>query len=167
MDNVTMKTILLTTDNQGHVFPFLDGLYPLGVVSFGSEYLLGLAKHQSKYLFAGQPNLKSGSVLQTCLKPTTFTLPLLATRKARDLAKLSSTARELMWYLVRVVKEMRDSWCGSESQTGAREFGMKWIQALEEKQKEFCAGMLHGSIFGIILYLNGLLKKMNRMRFSI
>jgi len=166
MDNFTTKTILLATDNHGHVFPFLDGLYPLGVISFGFEYLLGLAKHQSKYIFTGQPNFKLGSVMQTWIKPTTFTLPLLATRKARDLAKLSSTTRELMWYLVRVVKEMKDSWCGSESQTGAREFGMKWIRALEEKQKEFCAGMLHGSIFEVI-GLNGLLKKMNRMRFLI
>jgi hypothetical protein len=96
----------------------------------------------------------------------TLTMPLLSTRKARDFARLSSTARELVWYLIRIVKEMREAWYGSENQTGARELGPKWVRALEAKQKEFSAGKVRKLFIEIIL-LNEFLKKRKRIRSSI
>jgi anaphase-promoting complex subunit 4 len=167
MDSLTLRTILLAVDNQGHIFPFLDGIYPLGILSVGRECgFLEFVKHPSKHTLMGQLQYGSGSNTSTYLKPTILTMPLLSTRRARDLAKLSSTARELVWYLIRVVKEMREAWFGSESQTGAREFGPKWVHALEAKQKEFSAGKVRNLLVEIIL-LNEFLKRMNRIRSSI
>jgi len=166
MDNLTLQTILLAVDNQGRLFLFLDGIYPLGTVSIGKEFgFLEFVKHPCMHTFLGQLYSGSGSNINTQLKPTILTIPLLSTRKARDLAKLSSTARELVWYLIRVVKEMREAWYGSESQTGARELGPKWVRGLEAKQKEFSAGELR-VIFVEIIPLNQFLKKKNRIQSS-
>ena len=152
MDNLTLRSILLAVDNKGHIFPFLDGIYPLGIISVGKECgFLEFVKHPSRHTFMGQIQYTLGSSTRTELKPMILTMPLLSTRKARDLAKLSSTAKELVWYLIRVVKEMREAWYGSESQTGAREFGPRWIRGLEAKQKEFSAGKVHKLLFEIIL----------------
>lgn len=167
MDTSRMRTVLLAVDNQGHAFPFLDGIYPAGVISFNRECdFVELKRHPSKHYFVGQPRFQCKSQKKTLLKPMTFSMPLLATRKARDLAKLSTTARELMWYLKRVVKELRESWYGTESQTGAREFGLKWIQALEAKQREFSAGIVRDLPFKVIS-LKDPWKKMNWIRFLI
>jgi len=167
MDTLITRSILLAVDNQGDAFPFLDGIYPAGVISFNKEYDFSeLKRHSTKHYFVGQPRFKYGSHVKTRLRPTTFSMPLLATRKARDLAKLSTTARELMWYLIRVVKEMRESWYGSESQTGAREFGPKWVRALEAKQREFSAGIVRDLPFKVI-NLKDPWKKMKRIRFLI
>ena len=155
MDNLTLRSILLAADNKGHIFPFLDGIYPLGTISVGKECrFLEFVKHPFEHTFMGQLQYGSESRTRTELKPMILTMPLLSTRKARDLAKLSSTTRELVWYLIRVVKEMREAWYGSESQTGAREFGPRWIRGLEAKQKEFSTGKVHKLVFEIIL-LNG------------
>lgn len=141
IDKLTFKSILLIGDNRGRVFTFLDGMYPLGTISINvgkEESGFGFrefVKHPSKHIFMGQ--LHHASSGRTELMPTTISMPLLSTRKARDFARLSSTARELVWYLIRIVKEMKETWFGSESQTGAREFGPKWVGGLVEKQKEF------------------------------
>jgi len=141
MDNLNISSILVAADDQGHLYSFLDGIYSLGCLKLGLEYDFGdLLKHPSKPYFVGQPHFKRAANSQTQLNPIVTNMPLLATRKARDLAKLSSTARELSWYLLRVVTEMRDTWYGSESQSGARELGPKWVGALEAKQKEFATG---------------------------
>ena len=91
-----------------------------------------MVKHPSRPYFLGHAQANE----KTFLRPALIDIPLIAQRKSRDLAKLSSTARELVWYMLRVVKEMRNVWYGSESNTGARELGPKWILSLETKQKE-------------------------------
>ncbi|KAG8219826.1 anaphase-promoting complex, cyclosome, subunit 4-domain-containing protein [Butyriboletus roseoflavus] len=70
------------------------------------------------------------------MQPLVVDIPLLATPKVRDFARLSSAARELTWYIMRVVNEVRESWFGSESFTGARDIGIKWVQALERRLRE-------------------------------
>lgn len=67
--------------------------------------------------------------------------PLLSKREARDFAKLGTAGRALAHYSMRVVKEMREVWLGSDSNTGAREFGPKWVRTLEVKQKDQFGGM--------------------------
>lgn len=37
---------------------------------------------------------------------------------------------------MRVVKEMRSIWFGCETNSGAREWGPRWVRSLETKQKE-------------------------------
>lgn len=67
-------------------------------------------------------------------------LPLLQSRIVRDIARVTSSMRELMWYTMRVVKEMRAIWFGSDTNGGARELGPKWLRALETRQKNQFGG---------------------------
>jgi len=95
-----------------------------------------MVKHPLRPMFVGQSSILRGNSFEICLTPMVIHMPLLTQRSARDLAALSSTARELIWYAIRVITEMQGIWNGSESNTGAREFGPKWIGLLETKQKE-------------------------------
>ena len=54
----------------------------------------------------------------------------------RDVARVSTSARELAWYTFRVIKEMRATWFGSDTNQGARDMGAKWLRALDERQLE-------------------------------
>lgn len=66
--------------------------------------------------------------------PSTVRLPLLDKRMPMDVAKASTVARELLWYTIRVVDEMRTAWQGSNTQTSARDQGAKWLRSLEALQ---------------------------------
>jgi len=135
VDSSNLNSILLVTNNLGHVFGYLDGTFPFGFVSLESYAgFKSMVKHPSRPYFLG--HVQANEKTRTFLRPAFIDIPLLAQRKSRDLAKLSSTARELVWYMMRVVKEMRSIWYGSESNTGARELGPKWVLSLETKQKE-------------------------------
>jgi len=131
------NSILAIADDLGHVRCFLDGTYPLGAISLSPETSTpALFKHPKNPVFLAHCQRLIDNTVTTDLHPTVIELPLLRTRKPRDLAKLSSTTRELIWYTIRVVKEMRVVWFGSDTSNGARELGPKWIQALETKQKD-------------------------------
>jgi Anaphase-promoting complex, cyclosome, subunit 4 len=133
VDSSNLNSILLVSDNLGHIFGYLDGTFPFGFVSLDSYVgFKSMVKHPSRPYFLGHVHANE----KTFLRPALIDIPLIAQRKSRDLAKLSSSARELVWYMLRVVKEMRSVWYGSESNTGARELGPKWILSLETKQKE-------------------------------
>ncbi|KAF8973944.1 anaphase-promoting complex, cyclosome, subunit 4-domain-containing protein [Flammula alnicola] len=137
VDNSNLNSILLVTDNVGRLFSYLDGTFPLGFIPFGFAFdFSSTVKHPLRPLFVGQPRIVHDGISRTNLNPVIIDVPLLAQRRSRDLAKLSSTARELVWYVLRVVKEMREVWYGSESNTGARELGPKWVHMLDSKQKE-------------------------------
>ncbi|KAF4623938.1 hypothetical protein D9613_001828 [Agrocybe pediades] len=137
VDTSNIDSILMVADTEGHLFCFLDGTFPLGPVNVGtSASFSSITKHPSRPLFAGQPWFRDVEDIQTPLRPTIVEVPLLSRRAARDFAKLSSTARELMWYTIRLAKEMRETWYGSDSNTGARDLGPRWIQTLEQKQRE-------------------------------
>ena len=132
-DSSNLNSILLVTDNLGHIFGYLDGTFPFGFISLKLHAgFRSMVKHPSRPYLLGHVQANK----ETILRPALIDIPLLAQRKSRDLAKLSCTARELVWYMLRVVKEMRSIWYGSESNTGARELGLKWVLSLETKQKE-------------------------------
>ncbi|KAH7930991.1 hypothetical protein BV22DRAFT_1027754 [Leucogyrophana mollusca] len=131
------NSILAAIDDMGNTYCFLDGSYYLG--SFGSALGLPtstLFKHPDQPLFLMHPQLSLDDTLATGIRPMSIELPLLTTAKVRDFAKLSSAARELMWYLLRVVKDMHDLWFGSDTVSGAREIGPKWVSSLETKLKD-------------------------------
>ncbi|KAF9015181.1 anaphase-promoting complex, cyclosome, subunit 4-domain-containing protein [Cyathus striatus] len=131
------NSILLVSDNLGHIYYFLDGCFPLGIVALGSQSSLTSAiKHPGQPEFLVHLYSTVGECNATNFWPVAVKMPLVGDRKARDLALLSSVARELVWYTMRVVKEMRAAWFGSEANGGARELGPKWIRALEAKQME-------------------------------
>lgn len=132
-----MNSLLVVADDLGHLHWFLDGSYPLGAIQLSPvTSTASLFKNPKQPVFLAHPQKSVDSAVFTELRPTSVELPLLKTRKARDLAKLSSTTRELVWYVTRVVKEMRAVWFGSDTSSGARELGPKWIRALESKQKD-------------------------------
>lgn len=132
-----LDSILLVSDNLGRLFCYLDGAFPMGYISLGSEVdFISIVKHPQKPFFTGTPRSVQGKTGYVHLSPAVINIPLLSQRKCRDLANQSTTARELLWYTMRTIKELRETWCGSESITGAREYGMKWVQGLASKQKE-------------------------------
>lgn len=132
-----LDSILAIADDLGHVRCFLDGTYPLGAIALSPETSTpSVFKHPKHPIFLAHSQKLIDNTVTTELQPTVIELPLLRTRKPRDLAKLSSVTRELVWYTIRVVKEMRAVWFGSDSSSGARELGPKWIRALETKQRD-------------------------------
>jgi anaphase-promoting complex subunit 4 len=157
-----VQSILVVADDLGHIHCFIDGSYPLGAISLGSELTTqSLFKHPNHPMFFSHPSVDSSTL--TDLYPSTIKLPLLEKRSLRDLAKLSSTARSLVWYTIRVVKDMRAVWFGSDTFSGARELGPKWTRALEAKEKE-----QYGSKYACLLYLDvfhqSTVQSMNRTR---
>jgi anaphase-promoting complex subunit 4 len=135
--DANMNSILAIADDLGYIHCFLDGTYPLGAILLSSETSTpSLFKHPKHPTLFAHPQQSIDNTVSTELQPTKIEIPLLRTRKPRDLAKLSSTTRELVWYTTRVVREMRAVWFGSETASGARELGPKWIRALETKQKD-------------------------------
>lgn len=79
---------------------------------------------------------KSKGVSATSSVPSTVRLPLLDKRMPMDVARASTVARELLWYIIRVVEEMRTAWQGSNTQTSARDQGIKWLKSLEALQDD-------------------------------
>jgi len=131
--------ILAVSDSTGHLHSFLDGSYPLGPVTLmdNSTTASLFADFRSTKLFVHQRRTLESRTSTTIL-PLSINMTLLEGRIPRDVAKVSTTARELLWYMMRVVEEMRVAWFGSGSQTGARELGIKWLQGLESLQPHGC-----------------------------
>ncbi|TFK41138.1 anaphase-promoting complex, cyclosome, subunit 4-domain-containing protein [Crucibulum laeve] len=136
-DDSNLNSILLAADTTGRIYYFLDGHYPLGDVLVGSQsHLISMFNHLRQPSFFGHKQTAFQDSSVTSLRPTVIDIPLLSQRNSRDLAKLSSISRELVFYGMRVIKDMRNIWFGSESTSGARELGPKWVRALETKQKD-------------------------------
>ncbi|KAG5652103.1 hypothetical protein H0H81_006323, partial [Sphagnurus paluster] len=136
-DETSINSLLVISDDEGHLHCFLDGSFPLGTINLGSDLCAkSLFKDPKRPAFFAHLSTTPDSIAGTFLEPTVADIPLLGERHPRDLAKLSSTARELTWYTMRVIKEMHTTWFGSEAFSGARDIGPKWIQALEAKQKD-------------------------------
>jgi len=149
-DDATMDSILVVSDDTGRIHCFLDGSYPLGaiLVREGSTTSSLRGDPQNSVFFAHQHSQMSG----TTLTPTHVELPLLSTRIPRDLAKTSTSARELLWYAMRVLNEMHVVWFGSGTQIGAREPGIRWLKSLNDIQVQMGACRRHHH-FSVILSL--------------
>lgn len=136
-EELNKNSMLIVADTLCRFHSFLDGTFSLGHIGINTARvnatLHTLRKHAKEPIFFAHPRMSDGL---TDLLPTRIYLPLLKQRHVRDLARLSSSSRELIWYVMRCVKDMRAAWFGSDSLPGARELGPKWIQALEAKQKE-------------------------------
>ena len=130
-------SLLTLIDEQGILHCFLDGSYFLGSVALPDGLPSATAfKHPRKPLIFLHPQSLDSELLLTGMQPLVVDIPLLVTPRVRDFARLSSAARELTWYIMRVVNEVREIWFGSESFTGARDIGIKWVQALERRLRE-------------------------------
>jgi anaphase-promoting complex subunit 4 len=136
-DTSNEESILVACDDRSRIHFVLDGTYPVGFVTLENNVLVSsIYKHPSKPLFfVHQVQSLDGQSLTDFL-PISLALPLLDSRSVRDFARLSTTARDLGWYLMRHVSDMNDVWIGSGSHPGANEIGPKWLTSFEKKQRE-------------------------------
>ncbi|KAK7058948.1 hypothetical protein VNI00_001572 [Paramarasmius palmivorus] len=136
-DDTNVDSLLVAANSNGRLYFFLDGSYPLGSLSIGENIsITALFKEPRRPVIYLHPEISNSDGKLTDLRPSILALPLLEQRQVRDFAKLSTTAKELAWYIKRVVNEIRSAWLGSETSSGARELGPKWLRALETKQRE-------------------------------
>lgn len=135
VDDRNTNSILCAGDDMGNIHCFLDGSFPLGTFLFNTKFPIA-----SMYKIPDEPtfsiNIRTAET-GTCLVPTIVDMTLLKRRSVRDVARTSSTARELTWYIMRCVQEMQKFWYGQDLQGGARTMGPKWVEALERKQAQF------------------------------
>ena len=134
-DDTNVNSILAVADNLGYIHLFLEGSYPLGAVYFRSKlFPRSLYKLRDHFFAHIGPSAPAADPAVT-LFPSVVQLPYLTGRHMRDVARVSSSARELLSYAMRVVKDMRVAWWGQEGSPGARTLGPKWLQSLEDRQK--------------------------------
>ena len=130
-----MNSILAVADHLGNVHLFLEGSYPLGAVSLQSKFfprsLYKFRDHFFAHIGPDAPAVDSA----VGLLPTVVRLPYLTGRHLRDVARVSSSARELVSYTMRVVRDMRAAWWGTDGAVSARDLGPKWLLSLEDRQK--------------------------------
>lgn len=135
IDDRNTNSILCAGDDMGNIHCFLDGSFPLGTLLFNTNFPIAtLYKKPNEPTFS--INIQTAET-GTSLAPTIVDVTLLKRRNIRDVARTSSTARELTWYIMRCVKEMQKFWYGQDLQGGARTMGPKWAEALEKKQVQF------------------------------
>ncbi|KAF4572895.1 hypothetical protein EYR36_007405 [Pleurotus pulmonarius] len=128
-------SLLFVADNVGRLFSFLDGSYPTGCITLKTGHSIkSLFQHSPRSVFTAHLVSSTETTSPSCFYPTLITMSLLDDRLVRDVAKSSTSARTLLWYIWRLVKDMRAAWFGSESMSGARELGPRWVRALEMKQ---------------------------------
>ncbi|KAF7784333.1 hypothetical protein Agabi119p4_498 [Agaricus bisporus var. burnettii] len=137
-DVTNRDSLLVVADDDGHLWCYQDGAFPLGRVQVGKNMIA-----RCLYRVTSSPSIlwlnvakSAGDNDMTALCAVQVDLPLLRQRFSRELSQLSSTARDLTWYAMRVVKEMKTIWFGSDMNGGAREWGPRWLRSLETKQKE-------------------------------
>lgn len=134
-DDRNTNSILCAGDDMGNIHCFLDGSFPLGTFLFNTSFpVAGVYKTPDEPTFS--VNIRTAET-GTCLTPTIIDMTLLKRRTVRDVARTSSTARELTWYIMRCIKEMKKFWYGQDFQSGARTMGPKWIEGLERRQTQF------------------------------
>ena len=129
-----MDSVLAVADDAGHLHCFLDGSYPLGIIAAMAPCITSMSLAKDEDMLFAHPRFTDPKM--TSLRPAVIHLPYLQQRTLRDVARVSSSVRELVWYAMRVVKDMRAAWFGGEAQSGARELGPKWIRALETRMKD-------------------------------
>ncbi|KAH8102650.1 anaphase-promoting complex, cyclosome, subunit 4-domain-containing protein [Cristinia sonorae] len=135
-DYANVNSLLVVADQSGNVWTYMDGSYPLGFVSYGlpcSAASFDTTYGSSLFIY---PQMSAADVPHTSLTPFTIHYPLLDKRYPRDVARVSTAVKDLTYFAICVVKEMRTAWFGSDTHSGARSWGSKWIKDLEARQKD-------------------------------
>ncbi|PCH33624.1 hypothetical protein WOLCODRAFT_93867 [Wolfiporia cocos MD-104 SS10] len=134
-DDANIDSTLVTSDDSGNIYCFLDGQYPLGAIVTSRGVSMASLYKDDDLFFAHSQFSKPAKA--TAVRPILVQLPHLLHRHVRDVARTSSSVRDLVWYAMRVIKEMRGIWFGSDTHNGARELGPKWIRSLESRGAAF------------------------------
>lgn len=139
-DLTNVDSVLVAADTGGRLHCFLDGSYPLGAITLdpSCEVKALMKENEGPFVLLVHAEFKAGDAyVFNNVVPFSVQLPLLGTKAVRRVAENSSAARELIWYIMRVVKEMRNSWFGGEGLDGAREMNLNYVRGLEERQNRF------------------------------
>ncbi|KAG8875903.1 hypothetical protein FRB97_004639 [Tulasnella sp. 331] len=133
-DKELQNSLLIVSDDIGHLHMFLEGSYPLGQVDVGRKCsTISVIKPSLEKPVLLAHNIAGHS---TNLLPTSIELPLLASPSLRSVSKMSSSVRALLVYIARTLEDMRRAWFGTDSLDGGRDAGKKWLKLLEEKEKQ-------------------------------
>lgn len=140
-DVTNVDSLLVAADNAGQIYCFLDGSYPLGAVSLGSgcEAKTIMKNNEANTLLVHaefRPQDTRTPVLNNVF-PLEIEVPLLNAKSARLVAENCSAARDLAWYTIRVLREMKRIWFGGDGHAGARDFNANYIRGLQERQARF------------------------------
>ncbi|CCM01973.1 uncharacterized protein FIBRA_04046 [Fibroporia radiculosa] len=135
-DDANVDSLLITSDNSGYIYCYLDGTYSLGAIRVGGGSFMTSFYKDRELLFAHSRYFRPPNAPLTSLRAFEIHLPYLQRHTVRDVARVSSSVRELVWYLMRVIRDMRASWFASETHSGARELGPRWVQEFEARQKD-------------------------------
>ncbi|KDQ08489.1 hypothetical protein BOTBODRAFT_191754 [Botryobasidium botryosum FD-172 SS1] len=131
-ETLNRGSVLFVGSDAGYVYPFLDGTYPLGRVFLGAQCSpIALYKRDGIFFV----HATKAEPLATNLSPMSIYLPLLSKPWSREVARASSTVRDLLVYCFRVLDEMKDLWLGSNGNEGASLIGARHINVLKERQR--------------------------------
>lgn len=124
-ESLDKDSIVVAADSAGMLHCFFDGVYPLGAVALGAPCtvtsLHGVAPTPAHFLV----HATRGD--GTNARP----LPVRLAQPRRDVAQASSVARDLAWYALRVLREMRETWTGGGNAEGVAGLGKRWMEGLE------------------------------------
>lgn len=131
------ESLLVLADWSGGIHLFLAGTYSLGTITLPEGHPpLFLYKHPHQPVLLFHSKSHDGGLFSVDIQPMLINIPLLGTPAVREFARLSSAACELTRYIMNVLDEVKESWLGSASVTGAREIGKMWVGSLEKRLKE-------------------------------
>jgi anaphase-promoting complex subunit 4 len=131
-DATNLDSLLIVCDASGSIHAFLDGSYSLGAVTLSGQVASSLYKPAGSHqLFVN--TVETGINKSAIIHPMFLHYPELERPVARQLAQLSSSARELVWYMKQLLRDLRSIWFGRDNKPGARDMGPKWLMALDDK----------------------------------
>ena len=137
-DYSNVDSILVVSDAAGQVHLFLDGTYPLGRFQIHPSCNVSRVYQafEGSKLFVNAHICAANNEWHN-LVPLVINFPLLQKKATRHIAESSTSARELLWYVIRVIKDMRRLWFGVDGHDGARSMNSNWAKGLEERQVKF------------------------------
>lgn len=143
--SLNYDSIVVVADDHCQCHFFLDATYPLG-----SQSVAEVKNSVSAQISSLAPSLVNQTIfchvsyhiedkVMTTIVPSVLDLTPLRSSQIREVARASSAARDLAWYMLRVMEEMRITWIGEQGD-GAHAIGPKWIKEIETRQSMHVAG---------------------------
>ncbi len=142
------RSLLIVGDSSGSLHFFLDGFYALGRLHLGVDCLpisiqvsplppfnvvTDPVPDARIFIFATRLASNRFGTL-TNARAASLRFPLLYQQITREMARTSTTIKELLVFSTSVTREMQEAWMGTESREGARKLGSKWLTYLENVQ---------------------------------
>lgn len=137
-DLTNVDSLLAVADTTGRAVFLFEGSYNIGEVQLGPrcevQSMMKRNERSTLYLHTKFKPSDGTSPNVHNLIPRTLHLPLLHTKATRQVAQTSSAVKQLVWYAMRVIREMRKAWFGGDGHDGAREMNTNYVRGLQETQ---------------------------------